>query len=377
MAKKDYYKILGVERNASKAEMRRAYRHLAKEWHPDRHKGSKETEARFKDLSEAYAILSDDQKRQQYDLMGEAGAYSGGGQEFWDSFMRGRQRPQSRDCGIGQDRTYSYEDLGDLGDLFSRLFRGQAPGGMGERVRGERAQAEDVVTRVHIPFDLSVKGGPLRVTVPLQQACSACGGGGAAPGGSRTCGNCGGSGLVQMGIGGFAFSRPCPQCFGRGRVITKSCPQCHGSGQESGRKSFLVKVPAGIKDGQRIRLAGQGLPGAQGAPNGDLYVEVRVNPDTRFRREGNDIYSDVTINLVQATLGTEAPVQTVQGRLTVKIPPGTNSGAKLRLRGKGVITPSGQAGDHYVIVNVTTPKDLSEEQRKLLEKLADSAHLPR
>ena len=376
MAKKDYYKILGVERNASKEEIRKAYRRLAKEWHPDRHKGSREAEARFKDLSEAYAILSDDQKRRQYDLMGEAGAYAGGGEQFWDSFMRGRgQAPGGYAPGA---RAYTYEDLGDLGDLFSRLFRGQAPqGGMGRGGYEGPARGEDAVTRVRIPFELAIKGGPLRVKVPLQQACSACGGSGAAPGGSRACNNCGGSGSVQMGMGGFAFSRPCPQCFGRGQVITKSCPQCRGSGQESARKSFLVKVPPGIKEGQRIRLAGQGLPGPYGSPSGDLYVEVRVNPDTRFRREGNDIYSEAAINLVQASLGTEIPVNTMQGRLMVKVPSGTNAGARLRLRGKGVITPSGQAGDHYVIVNVTTPKDLTDEQRKLLEKLAESTHMPR
>ncbi len=376
MAKKDYYKILGVERSASKEEIRRVYRRLAKEWHPDRHRGSADAEARFKELSEAYAILSDDQKRRQYDLMGEAGAYSGGGEQFWDSFMRGRGGQAQG--GVGPDgRTYTYENLGDLGDLFSQLFRGQAAReGTRQGAREERGHGEDVVTRVHIPFELSVKGGPLRVTLPLQQACSACGGSGAAPGGARRCNNCAGTGMVQMGMGGFAFSRPCPQCFGRGQVIIKSCPQCLGSGQESKRKSFIVQVPPGIKDGQRIRLAGQGLPGEHGAP-GDLYVEVRVNPDERFRREGNDIYSDLAINLVQAALGTEVPVETVQGRVTVKIPRGTNSGVKLRLRGKGVVTSHGQAGDHYVVINVIIPKDLTEEQRKLLEKLADSAKLPR
>jgi molecular chaperone DnaJ len=372
MATKDYYRILGVDRNASTEEIRKAYRRLAKQYHPDRNRGSKEAEQRFKEITEAHAVLSDEQKRRQYDLMGDASSRFGEGGVFWDNIMSGMGRPHAR------AGPFTYEDLGDLGDLYSQLFGAESPfTAGGPQTYEQEAAGEDIVTHVQVPFDLSVRGGHIKVIVPVEETCSACGGRGTAPGASRPCPTCRGSGMVQRAMGGFAFRRPCPQCLGRGQSVAAPCPECGGRGRTPRRRRFKVTIPAGVREGQRIRLAGEGNAGRTGGAKGDLLVEVSIAPHAEFRREGNDVYSEVAINVVQAALGTRIPVQTAQGPVSLKVPAGTNSGAKLRLRGKGVISADGTTGDHYVIVKVVTPQHLSEEQKRLLEQFAESAKLER
>lgn len=368
MARKDYYRVLGVERGAAPEEIKKAYRRLAKQYHPDRNKGNPEAEARFKEISEAYSVLSDPEKRRRYDQFGEAGASGGFGPDLWETIMGGARRRGPR------AETISYEDLGDLGDLFSRFFTSDfEPTG----ARARPAAPESVVTRVSIPFDLAAKGGKIKVRVPISAVCGACGGTGAdrSKGISR-CRTCGGRGTVQMAMGGFAISRPCPQCLGRGEIITKACAQCGGSGETRSQRTFMVDVPAGVRDGRRIRLRGQGSESADGV-RGDVVVEFHVQPHETFRREGNDVYSEATINIVQAALGTTLPVETLEGRVNVKVPPGARSGSRLRLKGKGIRADDGTVGDHYVILQIAAPADLTDEQRRLLERFAESAHLAR
>jgi molecular chaperone DnaJ len=372
---KDYYQLLGVERNATKDEIHKAYRKLAKKHHPDRNKGDRSAEAKFKDIGEAYSVLGDDQKRRQYDLMGSASFQSPGGQEFWDQVMGGAgRRPRG-----GEGQTFTYENLGDLGDLFSQFFGRESPFEAHGGFDGQHpVRGEDRVAQVDIPFETSIHGGHISVTVPHRSACPSCGGSGAAPGSKpRACETCGGSGMVQASMGGFAVRRPCPHCLGRGRIGGPPCGECRGTGQVERTRTLKVRVPAGVSQGQRIRLAGQGEPGVSGAPSGDLYIEVQVAPGEGLRREGNDVYSEIQINILQAALGTRAEVGTVQGKLMLSIPAGTESGAKLRLRGKGVRSEDRGTGDHYVVVHVQTPKNLTDEQKRLLEQFGKAAGITR
>lgn len=371
MGKSDYYETLGVKRDASVSEIKRAYRRLAKKYHPDRNKGNKEKEAeeKFKEISEAYHVLSDKKKRAQYDRFGEASAQGFGG-GFWDVFTgRGAQR------GRGKRRTTTYEDLGDFGDIFSRLFRGgSSEAGAGAQQRP--ARGDDVVTFVTVSFKQAMQGAKLRVSLPLNQTCTRCEGRGAEPGTKTTrCAACGGSGTVQSQQLGFAFSRPCPQCFGRGKVVTRPCTSCRGLGLEKRTRRFEVKVPRGVRNGQKIRLAGQGEPGRLGGPGGDLLVEVRVREHATFRREGNDIHSETTINMVQAALGTKINTATINGSVALTVPPGANSGTRLRLRGRGVEASGGASGDHYVTIRVETPRSLTVQQKELLKRFAREAGL--
>ncbi len=230
---------------------------------------------------------------------------------------------------------------------------------------------------MRVPFDQAVRGGRMAIQVPGSFTCKTCNGTGAAPGTqAQTCAQCHGSGAVQETQGGFAFSRPCPRCYGRGTIITNPCPTCHGAGQTQTRRTYQVKIPKGVRNGQRIRLAGQGEPGRNGGPSGDLYVTINVAPHPKFRRRGNDVTSEVTVNMAQAALGAQVPVETVNGPAKVKVPPGTQSGTKLRLRGRGIQGSDGRKGDHYVVVKVQTPKHLSDEQKDLLRRFAESAGMP-
>jgi len=372
MPQKDYYKILEVDRDASKEDIRRAYRRLAKQYHPDRNKGNPEAEARFKDISEAYSVLSDDKKRRQYDLMGQAGAAGVGG-DFWETIIGAAGRGGGR-----RTRTVTYEDLGDWGDLFSQFFQRDIGADETRWSATRSAPPENVIRRVRLPFGLAAKGGRIKVAVPIENPCPSCDGTGAArDGGTRACPTCGGNGMVQTAMGGFAVSRPCPQCFGRGRILEMPCSDCRGSGRRKRSRTFMVTIPPGVHDGQRIRLRGQGSQAQPGGPRGDVIVEVHIADDPRFRREGNDVFSEATVNLVQATLGTKITVETLQGKVAVRVPPGTSSGRKLRLKGKGIVGPDGRVGDHYVVIRVTTPTKLTEEQKRLLEQFADSAKLER
>ena len=370
MAGKDYYEILGVDRKAGEKDLKKVFRRLAKKYHPDRNQGDKEAERRFKEVSEAYNVLSDKKKRAQYDRFGSVRDHGFTGSEFWDDFQRAGGAKRG---GKGGREQFSWSDLGGLGDIFSQFFQRESPFGGQTRRRGP-SRGQDVEALVEVPFEQAVAGGSMAITVPGVFECAACGGTGAKPGTrATTCPQCKGTGGAQEVQGGFAFSRPCPRCYGRGRIITTPCPACKGAGQEQATRRYQVKIPKGVRSGQKIRLAGQGRPGAEGGPRGDLLVEVRVRSHPVFRRRGNDVTSEIAVHVAQAALGTRVKVKTVDGSAAVRIPPGTQSGARLRLRGRGIASPDGARGDHFVVVRVETPRGLSEQQKVLLRQLAESA----
>jgi molecular chaperone DnaJ len=363
MAERDYYKVLGVSPDASHEEIRKAYRQLAKRYHPDRAGGSKAAEERFKEINDAYSVLGDAEKRKQYDRLRQAGMRGGwaeGGRGFEDIFAGTGAQPWEAEGGI------SFEDLGGLGDLFSRIFGGG-------RMRAEyaaRQRGRDVVSAISVPFETAAHGGRVEIKVPREKTCPTCAGTGAAPGTrAETCRQCRGTGQVLSGQGGFSFARPCPVCFGRGKVIQRPCDSCSGTGAVEDLSTVEVKIPPGTETGQKIRLAGLGQPGAGGGRGGDLLLEVRVMPHPSFERKGQDVYSKVSIDMTDAALGTQVDVETLQGEITVKVPPGIQPGQRLRIAGYGVRTRDGHRGDHYVEVQVSIPRNLTEEQRRLLEQL--------
>jgi len=356
MPEKDYYKVLGVSPEASTEEIRRAYRKLAKKYHPDRHGGSKASEEKFKEITEAHQVLSDPARRRQYDRLREAGMHGWGAQgpgAYGDMFGDA----DWTEGGI------SFEDIGGLGEIFSRMFRG-------ERRGAARRRGSDVVSSITIPFETAVRGGKVEVRIPRETQCPACNGSGAAPG-SRTekCPQCRGTGQVLSGQGAFSVARPCPRCFGRGKIIQHPCGRCRGSGTVEEQSRVEVKIPKGVQDGQKIRLGGLGQPGIGGGPPGDLLLEVNVRPHPRFERKGRDIYSKVRVDMVDAALGTKVDVETMHGTVTMAVPAGTQPGQLLRIGGYGLETSDGRKGDHYVEVQVTIPKRLTAEQRRLLEQL--------
>ena len=364
MPGKDYYEILGVKRNASNKDIRKAFRRLAKKYHPDRNKGDRAAEVRFKEINEAHNVLSDKKRRVQYDRFGEARERGFSGDAFREAYTGGQ--------GPSGEQAFSW---GDLGDIFGQFFRRESPFGTRPR-RGGPVRGEDLEVSVRVPFRTAVHGGRMTLSVPGAFACRKCGGSGAQPGTqSRTCPVCHGTGTIQDAQGAFAFSRPCPRCFGRGQIITSPCDQCRGTGQQETTRRYQVKIPAGVQNGQKIRLAGQGATGRDGGASGDLLVEVGVAEDAHFVRKGNDVFSEVAVNMAQAALGARVRVNTVHGEAHVRIPAGTQSGTKLRLRGRGIVSAGGARGDHYVTVRVSTPRNLNGEQKELLRKFAEAAGL--
>jgi molecular chaperone DnaJ len=362
MLEKDYYKALGVAPEASQEDIRKAYRRLAKRYHPDRHGGSKSAEEKFKGISDAYSVLGDPEKRKQYDTLRQAGMRGGAFEGFSgleDLFGGGGRTWQS-----GQG--VRFEDMGGIGDLFTRVFGGA---GLGTRPAASR-RGRNLSASVTVSFGTAVRGGKVEVTIPREAACPACGGSGAAPGTvAESCGRCGGTGQVLTGQGGFTVSRPCPTCFGRGKVIQRPCGRCRGGGAVEVTSRVEVTVPKGVQDGQKLRLAGLGEPGAGGGAAGDLLIEIRVQAHPTFERRGRDIHSKALVSMVDAALGTDIDVATLHGTVTAKVPAGTQPGQKLRLRGHGLETSDGRRGDHYVEIQVSVPRKLSDEQRRLLEQL--------
>ncbi len=365
MPDKDYYKVLGVSPEASADEIRKAYRRLAKKHHPDRHKGSKAAEARFKEITEAHSVLSDPQKRQQYDQLREAGMHG------W-----GQQAGAGGPGGMGYDDMFrnaawsgkkvNFEDLGGLGDIFSRMFGG---GGKGAS-RSATQRGADAVSSITIPFETAVRGGKVQVRIPRETPCATCGGSGAAPGSkAETCPQCRGTGQVLSGQGAFSVGRACPRCFGRGKIIQKPCGTCRGSGTVEDMSRVDVTIPKGVQDKQKIRLAGLGQPGVGGGAAGDLILEVNVQPHAKFERKGRNIYSKVRVSMADAALGTKVDVETMQGTVTMAVPAGTQPGQLLRVPGYGLETSDGRKGDHFVEVQVAIPRKLTAEQRRLLEQL--------
>ena len=368
---KDFYEVLGVGEKASQDEIKKAYRKLAKQYHPDANSGDPRAAERFKEIGEAYSVLSDADKRKQYDQMRRLGAFG---------FGRGGapSRPGTEGFGAGRGgpgASFSFEDLGGLGDIFSSIFDRGRPRGDTRR-RGGPEKGENVEYVVEIPFETSIQGGKVSINVPIVEECATCGGSGAAPGSSsHRCTECGGTGTISFGQGGFAVTRPCPGCFGRGTIPETPCPSCAGSGTVRQSRKIQVAVPQGVETGSKLRLTGQGERGHGGGTAGDLLITFKVKPHHFFRREGLDIHVTVPINIVQASLGSKIRVKTVTGkRVVLTIPPGTQSGTRFRVRAQGV-EKGGRMGDQYVEVKVEVPDTLTPEQQKRMEEFAQSAGL--
>ncbi|HET6214571.1 MAG TPA: molecular chaperone DnaJ [Micromonosporaceae bacterium] len=369
---KDFYAVLGVSKSASADEIKKAYRKLARQLHPDHNPGNTEAEERFKAVSEAYDVLADDKRRREYDemrsLFGSGafrrGARTGGaGQPFdlSDLFGAGTTSPPP---GSGDRR------FGGAGfsDLFSSIFSG-GPAGRRGPIRGR-----DVETEVALDFAQAVRGSTLPLTLRAPGVCDMCHGTGAKPGTQpRTCPECHGSGLVTRNQGAFSLAEPCRECQGAGTIVDEKCPECRGTGGVTKTRTLTVRIPPGVSDGQRIRLAGRGEPGERGGAAGDLYVLVRVRPDELFGRHGDDLTLTVPITFAEAVQGVDLRVPTLDGAVTVRVPPGTPSGRTLRVRGRGVAKAHGQPGDLLVTVEVAVPGYLSEDARRALDEFAATA----
>lgn len=374
---KDYYGALGVAQNADAAEIKKAYRKLARDLHPDKNPGNAEAETRFKEVSEAYDVLSDTKRRGEYDEArrlfgaGGAGARAGfpggfpgaGGQTFDFGDLFG---------GAGGTTAGAPGGAGGLGDLLGGLFGGGAAGSARARSRAASgpARGQDVETEATLSFEEAVLG----VTVPLRMqspgTCPTCAGTGARPGTTpHTCPVCQGAGVTSRSQGAFAFSEPCRNCRGTGQVVDDPCPTCGGNGITTQTRTITVRIPAGVKDGQRIRLAGKGAPGRRGGAAGDLFVVVHVSEHELFGRKGEDLTLTVPITFAEASLGTTITVPTLDGTVSLKVPPGTSSGRTLRVRGRG-IKGKGRSGDLLVTVEVAVPVKLTPAQRKVIEDLA-------
>ncbi len=352
---KDYYQVLGVPKNASGAEIKKSYRKLAQQFHPDANPGNKEAEERFKEISAAYDVLGDADKRKQYDQVRDMATSGFGAGGFPGGFPGG---------GGGWPGGVRYEtfDVGNLGDLFGGLF--------GSRQGAARpARGDDLETEVSVSFDEAMRGGTVPVRIQGPAPCQACHGSGAEPGTSpATCPQCGGAGQVATNQGLFSMAQTCPRCRGSGRVVEHPCKACKGTGSVRTTRRFSVRIPAGVKDGARIRLGGRGEPGPAGAAPGDLYVRVGVGRHPLFGRKGNDLTLDVPVTFAEAALGANVQVPTLNGAVTLKVPSGTPSGKTFRIRGKGA-PKRGGFGDLLVTVRVEVPQKLSRDEKDLLQKL--------
>jgi molecular chaperone DnaJ len=371
---KDFYSVLGVSSSASQDEIKKAYRKLAKKYHPDANANDPKAAERFKEISEANNVLGDPEKRKQYDEMRRLGAFDGGG---FGGFGGGRSTRSSR--GPAGAESINFQDfdiggLGGLGDLFSSMFGG-GEARQSARHRGpERGQT--VEASLDIPFRTAARGGKVPIDLEVSEECPTCHGNGAAPGASlKICPECNGRGVVSFGQGGFAVNRPCPVCLGRGQVPTEPCPTCRGSGEVRARKKVLINVPSGVDSGSKIRLKGQGGKGTQNGPPGDLIITFNVLPDKFYRRDGLDVIATVPLNIAQATLGTKISVRTLDGKkVAIRIPAGTPSGKRFRVRGQG-IQKGDKTGDLIVEVSIQVPDKLSEEQERMMKEFAASGGL--
>ncbi|HEX2667097.1 MAG TPA: molecular chaperone DnaJ [Gammaproteobacteria bacterium] len=350
MSKRDYYEVLGVKRGADEAEIKKAYRRLAMKHHPDRNPGDKQAEEQFKEAKEAYEVLTDTKKKAAYDQFGHAGV---------DAHAAGARGPG----GAGFDPNDIFGDI--FGEAFGDIFSGGRRGG-GQRVY----RGADLRYGLELTLEQAVSGDTVTVQVPTLASCEVCHGSGAKPGSQpTTCSTCGGRGQVRMQQGFFTVQQTCPRCRGTGKMISDPCGNCHGQGRVEKEKTLSVKIPAGVDNGDRIRLSGEGEAGPNGGPAGDLYVEISVEPHEIFSRDGADLACEVPVSFVTASLGGEIEVPTLGGSVSLKIPAETQTGKVFRLRGKGVKpVRGGGTGDLLCRVEVETPVNLNKEQRELLKK---------
>ncbi|WP_283789290.1 molecular chaperone DnaJ [Bermanella sp. WJH001] len=351
MSKRDFYEILGVDKGADAKEVKRAYRKLAMKYHPDRNPDDKDADAKFKEATEAYEILSDQQKRAAYDQYGHAGVDGSAGQGGFGG-------------GSG-----NFSDI--FGDVFGDIFGG---GGGGRGGRNGPQRGSDLKYNLELTLEQAVKGAEVKIRVPTLVNCDTCDGSGAKDGSTpTTCNTCHGQGQVRMQQGFFSVQQACPTCRGQGTIIKDPCGSCHGQGVKEETKTLNVKVPAGVDNGDRIRLSGEGEAGTRGGPAGDLYVETHIKAHSIFERDGRNLYCDVPISIADAALGGEIEVPTLDGRVNLKIPAETQSGKLFRLRGKGVVPVRGGAtGDLLCRVMVETPVKLTEHQKKILKEFQAS-----
>ena len=358
--KRDYYEVLGVQKGASEEEIKKAYKKMARKYHPDLNPGDKDAEEKFKEVNEAYEVLSDSEKKARYDQFGFAGVDpnfgAGGG-------------------GYGGGAGF---DFGDLGDIFGSFFGGGFGGGQTRRNPNAPQRGESIRMNLTISFEEAAFGCEKELELDRYEACETCHGSGAAPGTSpETCPDCGGSGVVQtrrqtpMGV--FASTAPCSRCGGRGKIIKEPCKDCRGSGMVRRRRKIQASVPAGIDNGQTISIRGQGHAGKNGGPAGDLLVTITVRPHELFRREGTSVLCEAPITFPQAVLGAELEIPTIDGKVKYDIPEGTQSGTTFRLKGKGIPALNGRGrGDQYVTVYIETPRNLNREQKEALKKFAEA-----
>lgn len=365
---KDYYAVLGVSASASNDEIKKQYRKLAAKHHPDKNASDPKAAERFKDISEAYQVLGDPEKRKQYDDMRRLGAFGG----FAGAGARGGRTAGPPPGGFSGG--FRFEDvdiggLGGLGDLFGSMFGG-------DRRKREPERGQDVEVSLEVPFRTAVTGGKVNIELEVNEECPVCKGTGGAPGARlQTCPECGGRGSISFGQGGFAVQRPCPQCLGRGQIPSEACRNCGGSGEVRAHRRIAVTVPEGADTGTKIRLKGQGGRGSKNGPPGDLFINFTVAADRFYKREGLDLIARVPINIAQATLGSKVSVKTIDGKkVSIRIPPGTPSGKRFRVRAQGVKKADAR-GDLIVEVEIVVPEKLTEEQEKMMREFAEAGGL--
>jgi molecular chaperone DnaJ len=352
--KRDYYEILGVDRDATRQEIKSAYKKLALKYHPDRNAGDKAAEEKFKEAAEAYSVLSDDNKRAQYDRFGHAGIGGGGFSGF--------------DPDIFGDFSDILGDFFGFGDIF----------GSSRRRRSYPQRGADLRYDLSIDFEEAVFGVKAKVKIPTAQTCSKCNGSGADPRhGPSVCSSCNGQGQVRFQQGFFTISRTCSACRGSGQIVKEPCSECAGAGRVQKQKVLEVKIPAGVESGSRLRIPGEGEAGLNGGPGGDLYVVISVKEHSFFKRQGDDVYCEIPISFAQAALGSEIAVPTLDGKERLRVPAGTQTGTVFRFRGRGVVNLNARAkGDQLVSVTVVTPKNLNKRQRELFQELAEELDTP-
>ena len=373
---KDFYKTLGVDEKAGIDEIKKRYRTLAKKYHPDHNKGNHDAEEKFKDISEAYEVLKDDQKRQQYDTMrrfggvnGRPGASGHGGAPGGGRFYTDADFSQAFGDRFDVNDLFGFGGLGDIfGSMFGENVRGRR-GGPSGRAAGPQ-KGKDLRAEIKITLEQAAKGTTKKIRIAVPENCATCGGTGTVQGAGETiCPRCQGSGQIAHVQGNFAISRPCPSCLGRGIMPGKPCQTCGGKGTTKTKKTIAVKIPAGIENGGTVRLRGLGYPGSGSAPTGDLIIRVTYMDNQKYKREGNDIQTSVTISFPQAALGAKVPVTALTKKIMLTIPPGTQPGTVMRLRGLGLAVPDdAPKGDLLVTVNVSVPTTLTDRQKELLRE---------